>query len=163
MLVVIDQFTRRIMGFGIRRGDVDGPNLCRMFNKSISASGQSTSFSLDNYPIINYYQWQANLRIHEIEEIKTIPYVSMLHPFAELLIGTTRRVFLDHILFWTTVDLERKLSEFKDYCNHHRAHSALPSDAPAELQDNGEILKAGLADHQWKSHRRALLYTPAAE
>ena len=39
VLVVLDQFTRRIIGFGIRRGDVDGPNLCRMFNRTISVSG----------------------------------------------------------------------------------------------------------------------------
>ena len=29
VLVVMDQFTRRIVGFGIHRGIVDGPTLCR--------------------------------------------------------------------------------------------------------------------------------------
>jgi hypothetical protein len=32
----MDQFTRRIIGFGIHQGDVDGPALCRMFNVAIS-------------------------------------------------------------------------------------------------------------------------------
>jgi hypothetical protein len=31
--VVMDQYTRRIIGFGIRRGVVDGLALCRMFSK----------------------------------------------------------------------------------------------------------------------------------
>ena len=32
-LVVMDQFTRRIVGFGVHRGTVDGATLCRMFQK----------------------------------------------------------------------------------------------------------------------------------
>ena len=32
VLLVMDQFTRRIIGFGVHAGDVDGPSLCRLFN-----------------------------------------------------------------------------------------------------------------------------------
>ena len=35
----MDQFTRRIVGFGVHAGDVDGVALCRMFNSAISSSG----------------------------------------------------------------------------------------------------------------------------
>jgi putative transposase len=35
VLVVMDQFTRRIIGFAVHRGVVDGPALCRMFNRAI--------------------------------------------------------------------------------------------------------------------------------
>jgi hypothetical protein len=31
------------------------------------------------------------------------------HPFVERLIGTIRREYLDRMLFWTMLDLERKL------------------------------------------------------
>jgi hypothetical protein len=34
VLVVMDQFTRRIVGFGVHRGVVDGVGLCRMFNRA---------------------------------------------------------------------------------------------------------------------------------
>jgi len=34
--VLMDQFTRRIIGFGVHAGDVDGVTLCRMFNTAIS-------------------------------------------------------------------------------------------------------------------------------
>jgi hypothetical protein len=34
VLVVIDQFTRRIVGVGVHRGAVDGMGLCRMFNRA---------------------------------------------------------------------------------------------------------------------------------
>jgi putative transposase len=32
VLVVMDHWTRRIVGFGVHRGVVDGVALCRMFN-----------------------------------------------------------------------------------------------------------------------------------
>ena len=86
----------------------------------------------------------------------------MSHPFVERLIGTIRREFLDHVLFWTSHDLERKLSEFKDYYNHYRAHSALLRDAPAELAGEVKNKKAELADYVWKTHCRGLFHTPAA-
>ena len=34
------------------------------------------------------HRWLANLRILEVEEIKSIPYVPVSHPFGERLIGT---------------------------------------------------------------------------
>ena len=49
------------------------------------------------------------MRILEVEEIKSIPYVPVSHPFVERLIGTIRREFLDHVLIWNAIDLERKL------------------------------------------------------
>jgi len=36
VLVVMDQFTRRNVGFGVNAGDVDGIALCCMFNSAIS-------------------------------------------------------------------------------------------------------------------------------
>jgi hypothetical protein len=35
ILVVMDQYTRRIMGFGLHAGPVDGLALCRMFNHAL--------------------------------------------------------------------------------------------------------------------------------
>jgi putative transposase len=35
ILVVMDQYTRRIIGFGVQVGTVDGMALCRMFNRAI--------------------------------------------------------------------------------------------------------------------------------
>lgn len=39
VLVVMDQFTRRIIGFGVQRGIVDGTALCRMFQRAIRGHG----------------------------------------------------------------------------------------------------------------------------
>jgi hypothetical protein len=46
-------------------------------------------------PLFEAHIWRANLRILEIDEIKTVPHVPLSHPFVERLIGTMRREFLD--------------------------------------------------------------------
>ncbi|MCP4410353.1 MAG: transposase, partial [Gammaproteobacteria bacterium] len=73
VLVVMDQFTRRLIGFGVHAGDVDGTALCRMFNKAISGMGIPNYLSTDHDPLFEYHRWQANLRILDVEEIKTVP------------------------------------------------------------------------------------------
>ena len=62
VLVIIDQFTRRIIGFGVHAGDVDGIALCRLFNTAISTQGVPHYPSSDNDPLFRYYRWQR--RIH---------------------------------------------------------------------------------------------------
>jgi putative transposase len=121
VLVVVDQYTRRIIGFGVYPGVVDGIALCRMFNHAIRGCRAMPKYlSSDHDPLYRFKQWQANLRILEVGEIKTVPYVPLSHPFVERLIGTVRREYLDRTLFWTTVDLENKLLEFRDYFNSYR-------------------------------------------
>jgi len=44
--------------------------------------------SSDNDPLYRFHRWQANLRILEVTEIKSIPYVPLSHPFVERLVGT---------------------------------------------------------------------------
>ena len=70
----MDQFTRRIIGFGVHAGDVDGVALCRMFNTAISTKGVPKYLSTDNDPLFTYHQWTANLRILDVDELKSIPY-----------------------------------------------------------------------------------------
>jgi transposase InsO family protein len=114
VLVVMDQFTRRLIGFGVHAGDVDGIALCRMFNRIISGKVPPRYLSTDNDPLFEYHRWQANLRILEIDRIRSIPFTPVSHPFVERLIGTIRRELLDHTLFWNAVDLQRKLEAFQN-------------------------------------------------
>ncbi|MGK0171307.1 MAG: hypothetical protein ACI9W2_003036 [Gammaproteobacteria bacterium] len=50
VLVVMDQFTPRIVGFGIQRGAVDRPALCPMFNDAISRKGTPHEQSKPIFP-----------------------------------------------------------------------------------------------------------------
>jgi putative transposase len=102
VLVVMDQFTRRILGFGVHSGIVDGVALCRMFQRAIRGHSLPKYLSSDHDPLFRFHQWQANLRVLEVIEIKTVPYVPLSHPFVERLIGTIPRECLDRTLFWTS-------------------------------------------------------------
>jgi len=161
VLVVMDQFTRRIIGFGIHAGPIDGSALCRMFQRALRGHNLPKYLSSDHDPLYRFHQWQANLRVLEVTEIKTVPYVPLSHPFVERLIGTIRREFLDRTLFWTTADLETKLLGFQHYYNGHRTHAGLegrlpepPSERPAARKD--------FASYRWQKHCRGLYQTPIA-
>ena len=75
-----------------------GLALCQMFNQDVIRRGAPRYLSSDNDPLFTFQRWRANLRILGIEEIKSIPYVPISHPFIERLIGTVRCEFLDHTL-----------------------------------------------------------------
>jgi len=129
-MVVFDHYTRRIIGFGAQIGHVNGIALCQMFAKAISGLETPRYLSSDNDPLFRFRRSQANLRVLQIHEIKTVPYVPLSHPFIERLIGTLRREFLDQAFFWNAVDLER--SAFKKYYNEQRTHASLGGNTPIE-------------------------------
>ena len=162
VLVIMDQFTRRIIGFGVHAGDVDGAALCRMFNTAISRQGAPHHLSSDNDPIFRYHRWHANLRILGAEEIKSIPYTPVSHPFVERLIGTIRREYLDRAFFWNAQDLERKLGGFLQYYNHSRVHQSLDGSAPAEVSGGHQPLPAKLSNYSWISDCNGLFQTQVA-
>ena len=83
----MDQFTRRIIGFGVHCGTADGVALCRMFNRAIRGYSLPKYLSSDHDPLYRFDQWQANRRVLGVTEIKTVPYVPLSHPFVERLIG----------------------------------------------------------------------------
>ena len=70
----MDLFTRRIIGFGVHAGGVDGATLCQMLNTAITIRGVPKYLSSDNDPLFLHHRWQANLRILDVDEIKTVPY-----------------------------------------------------------------------------------------
>ncbi len=159
---VMDQFARQIIGFSVHAGPVDGPTVCRLFNSILGSSASPRYLSSDNDPLFKFHRWKANLRILDVEEVKTLPYVPLSHPFVERLIGTVRREFLDHVPFWGTLDLERKLHSFKKYYNQDRAHRGLGGAIPDPRLTSGNRKTARLDDYRWKSCCRGLYQLPTA-
>ncbi len=51
----MDQCTRRIVGFGVHRGVVDGVALCQMFNRAIRRQGAPTYLSSDHDPLYRFH------------------------------------------------------------------------------------------------------------
>jgi putative transposase len=159
VMVVMDQYTRRIIGLAVHAGNVDGPALCCMFNGATSGQGWPKRISSDNDPLFQYHRWKANLRVLDIEEIKSIPHVPMSHPFVERLIGSVRRELLDQAFFWTATDLEKKLRDYQDYYNKHRCHAGRVGRTPVS---SGYRKVVDINNYRWQKHCRGLFQLPVA-
>ena len=131
VMVVMDVFTRRIIGFGVAAANLDGPVVCRMFNRAIAKQRPPRYLSSDHDPLFRFHRWLANLRVLEVDEIKAIPCTPRTHTFVERLIGTVPREYLDRTLFWNQSDLERKLDDYKTYYNQYRCHTGVVGATPA--------------------------------
>jgi putative transposase len=159
-MVVMDVFTRRLIGFGVAPADLDGPVICRMFNRAIAKQTPPKYLSSDNDPLFRFHRWRANLRILEVDEIKTLPCTPLSNPFVERLIGTVRRDYLDRTLFWNRGDLERKLAHYQAYYNQHRCHTGLAGATPAERSGVPATPIATLGSYTWRQHCNGLFQTP---
>lgn len=162
VMVVMDQFTRQIIGLAVNAGAPDGRDVCRMFNSIISGSEIPRYLSLDHDPLFRYRQWNANLRILEVTQVKTVPYVPLSHPFVERLIGTIRREYLDHVPFWTPRDLERKLLLYKEYYNGDRPHQGLDGALPVPLHGKMDRKVTRSSACRWRDHCHGLYQLPEA-
>ena len=138
VMLVMDLFTRRIVGVGVEPAVIDGVAVCRMFNHARCGQRLPRHLSTDHDPLFRFHRWRANLRILEIEELKSVPFVPRSHPFIERLIGTVRREYLDRLFFWNGRDLQRKLERFAVYYNpRQRSRCARWSNALGALQCEG--------------------------
>ena len=80
----------------------------------------------------------------------------------ERLIGTTRREFLDHVLFWNARDLERKLADFQAYYNAARSHALLEGHTALTFASGHTMARTELNNVRWISHCRDLVQLPVA-
>ena len=100
-----------------------------IFNRAIRGQSSPNYLTTDNDPLYRFPQWQANLRVLEVAELKTVPYVPLsLYPI-RLWSGSSRPYAENawtprYSLFWTAIDLEGKLLDFGHYYNAHRTPRA---------------------------------------
>ena len=162
IMVVMDQFSRRIIGFSVQQGNLCGTTLCCMFNQVISKKTLPKYLSSDNDPLFKFQRWQANLRILDIEEIKSVPHVPTSHPFVERLIGTIRRELLDNMFFWNTTDLQNKLKLFQCYYNEERCHHGIDGITPIQKAEEKSDTVISINQYRWEKHCRGLFELPVA-
>jgi len=162
VMVVMDVYTRRIVGFGVAPANLDGIRVCRMFNRAIARQAMPRLLSSDHDPLFRFHRWRANLRILEVDEIKTIPATPRSHAFVERLIGTIRREYLDRIWFWNLSDLERKLEDYKVFYNRYRCNTGLTGATPAQRSGAPPLPHACFDSYRWQQHCNGLFQTPAA-
>ena len=56
VLIVLDQYTRRIIGFGIHQDPIDGPRVCRMFNEATAGHPVPRRVSTDHDPLFRAHR-----------------------------------------------------------------------------------------------------------
>ena len=162
VMLVMDVFSRRIIGFGVEAAPIDGVSVCRMFNGAIARQSLPKHVSTDHDPLFRFHRWLATLRVLEIDEIKAVPYAPVSHAFVERLIGTVRREYLDRVFFWNAVDLARKLGDFRDYYNARRVHRSLDGTPPAQRTAGSAAAPMALDHYVWQQHCRRLFQIPLA-
>ena len=162
VMVIMDQYSRRIIGFAVHRGDVGGEALCRMFREIIEGLPTPKYLSLDNDPLYQFEHWAPKLKASMISPIYSVPSTPISHPFVERLIGSVRREYLDQLFFWNSRDLQHKLDEFRDYFNEHRVHAGIDGDLPNQRADENKPRIASLENYAWESHCNGLFQMPKA-
>lgn len=163
VMAVMDQFTRRIVGFCVWPGDLEGGNVCYMFNMVGRGLAWPKYLSTDNDPLFTFWRWKTLLNEeYGITEIKSVPRVPWSHPFVERLIGSCRREFTDRILFWGKADLEAKLKLYQEYFNEYRVHYAHAGKTPSELVAERKLATVSLTKFTWKPVCGGLFHTPIA-
>ena len=163
VMVVMDQFTRQIVGFSVHQGALNGGAICFMFNKIAYRKTWPKYISTDNDPLFKYWLWESNLENHyQIREIKSVRNCPWRHPFVERLIGSCRREFTDHILFWSESDLLAKLSAFHEYFNSYRVHFSHAGKTPVEMDGKRHLASLDVKNFKWKPVCGGMHYTPIA-
>jgi len=162
VMVVMDPFTRRIIGFAFQKGNLDGPVICRMLNQVLRGERLPKYLSFDRDPLFKYFQWRANLSILEIESIRSVPYVPWSHPFVERLIKSIRNEYLDQVPFSNGIDLERKLKEYKIYFNEARVHSSFDGLTPLIKAGERQTKISRSGNYTWKSYCHGQFQIPVA-
>jgi hypothetical protein len=73
VMVVMDVFTRRVIGFGVERADPCGVSVCRMFNQIIAGKSLPQHLSSNPDPLF---------RFHRLSMLKTSMWRERLEIFA---------------------------------------------------------------------------------
>jgi putative transposase len=76
--------------------------VCHMFNCATVGQSKPKYLSTDHDPLFRFHRWLANLRVLEVEEMKSVPCAPLSHPFVERLIGTIRREYFDQVFIFGT-------------------------------------------------------------
>ena len=84
------------------------------------------------------------------------------HPFVERLIGTMRREFLDHVLFWNVAIWNGSLASSRSIYNAARCHASLKGHTPATFVGGHTKTLADPSHVRWVSHCRDLVQLPVA-
>ena len=150
-MLVMDVFTRGIVGFGVESVCIDGISVCRMFNHASMGQRPPSHASTDHDLLFRLHRWLANLRVLEMEEIKSVPYAPVSHPYVERLIGTSPARVLCSGIF---LERRRPGPQAGPIQGLRQCASCPPLDGttPAQRAGASAPALASLDRHAWRQH-----------
>jgi len=161
VMIVMDQYSRRIIGFAVKAGSLSGMDIAMMFLETMGET-IPTFLSTDNDPLFKSTMWQFVIYGLELNPLKSEPRKPWTHPFVERLIGSCRREYTDNIFFFGEVDLRRKLKKYQEYFNKGRVHYGLSGNVPSQRVGDIAIKQAEVSNYRWKSYCNGRYKVPLA-
>jgi hypothetical protein len=173
LIHAIVELKRRNTGFGCPRIaliiartfgiEIDKDVVCRVLAKhDRSEPGDGGPSWLTFIGQMKDSLWSVDLFRCESIILRTHWLLFVIDQFTRRIIGTTRRAFLDHVLFWNSVDLKSKLSAFRDYYNLERVQSGIDGATPFEIGGGSRAKPADLNSIRWQTLCRGLYQLPEA-
>jgi putative transposase len=99
VMVVMDVYTRRIVGFSVAPANLDGVRVCRMFNRAIARQAKPRHLSSDHDPCFTFIAGERTFGSSKSMRSRPFPQRLVRMLSSTLLIGTIRREYLDRIWF----------------------------------------------------------------
>ncbi|MEZ4224719.1 MAG: integrase core domain-containing protein [Polyangiaceae bacterium] len=137
VLMIIDIHTRERIDIRVYDGwDVDSWWTIRMFRDAMARCRRKPAKVVHDHGSHFDGQFERQLRVLEIEQVRTVTGLPSLNCFAEGAIGTCRRELLRHIRCADAVELQRYLDDYRIYVNEERAHQGIDGRAPAQFSED---------------------------
>jgi transposase len=140
VLIIIDVHTRERIDFRVHDGwDVDSRWTARAFNEALACSGRRPLKVVHDNGSHFDGQFERQLRVLGIEQVRTLPGLPSLNCFAEGAIGFARRELLRHIRVADAAELQRYLDHYREYVNGDRAHQGIAGRTPREFSEDAPV------------------------
>ena len=159
VLVVMDVFSRRIIGFAGVAANLDGTwsagcSIRRSRNRSCRGDLPS-----DHDPLFRYQRWRANLRSRDRSDQNDSKYPSLSPLYRVTNRDHPARVSGSNLLLEPKC-LHRKLKAYQSFYNQHRCHTGLGGLTRARQSGAPAPPFASLTSYRWRRHCGGLFQIP---
>lgn len=157
VLAIVDEYTRECLCLSMER-NITAPYVIDRLAELVKERGAPTHLRSDNGPVFIATELRAWLRSMGSSTLFIEPGSPWQNAYVESFNGKLRDELLDLELFPTLAEAQYLADRFRRDYNHHRPHSSLGQQTPAEFA--AACATSGSATLRLRSHRPGLSPTP---